>query len=298
VTRRADGLAVANVKVTAHWGHDELGQGQTGADGRYTVTVPRPLANYSLFVHADPDRQLAAVWYGDASCSYADTEFNVQGHVSGIDITMPKGYWVTMGARTAAGQPVELSPYLAAYLPQFGVWCQMDPADISFTEPPDQTRWTKFYPAGTYRIGTDPSQRQVDLQYPYTWYLSAATAEGGADVVLDRDLKGDLGKTVTLPARVYKISGRIAANLLGWSVQIVTMEGGRVGIAAEGYVRDFQTGDYAFVVPPGTYKVRVWQSNADGSNTYYYAPDGGGSYAGGRSVTITTADVAGVDLRR
>ncbi len=294
ITRSDTGAAVAGARVHANVPHDpdSNAEGLSGADGRYTVTVPKAHNVYLVWVDVDPPTGLGALYFGGVGCSYDAAEVKTFGHVSGIDVVLRPGHWIRGSLRDAAGAAIPSFPSVMRYVASAGIWCDVSLPQVSFD--PKTGAWDLFVAEGTYRIKWDPANTSLESVYPAVWFPSALTASSARDVVVNRDV---IGVNIVVP-KGYMISGTVRPAFQDqyfW-VQVVTMDGGRVSVAREGYL-DYASASYSFVVAPGTYKVRL-TNEGDTSGVYFYARNGARTFDAGASIVVTNANVTGVDIAR
>ncbi len=266
---------------------------------RYTVSLASASSYYTVDVRADPSTGLGSYHYGDVPCQFASPTVRVSGHVQGIDVRLVLGHWLSTGARESTGTAiVGAQVYPMYYVAAWDFWCSVESnGGYSIIEADGAQR--VFYPSGTYKVQFDPSQNGLQQVHPYTWYPSAPTVHSARTIVLDRDLTGGSTLWVDVP-KAYAISGRLIpqpANGEHW-IQVVMSDGGKIGVVAEGYPLDWSTYSYSLMVPAGAYKVRHTTDAVSRRTTYRYYPDAATTFETAGSVTVTNADVSGIDIRR
>lgn len=211
------------------------------------MSLPSASGYLDVFVGGHWDRRLAAAFFG-ALCSLRRTVFDVSGHVTGIDVTLRRGFRLPTQIVSASGEHISSFPSVYIYDPAASEQsCSVGgafPSGRGFNA--DEI----LFPEGTYRLQFDTlsTNEAIRSTYPPIWYPSALTAHSARDVVLDRDLKGI---EIVVP-KGYRISG--TAHRGGALVCAEVLDNGRVGTVSAAYANS--TYDYRLVVAAGTYRVR------------------------------------------
>jgi Carboxypeptidase regulatory-like domain len=155
------------------------------------------------------------------------------------------------------------------------------PAATTSTDPGG--RYTLAVPFGTYRL----LAYDLDGTYATSFYSNATSFETSAQLSLTASLNGVDFKMV----RGYQASGRVLASagmpLVGMVVAAYNTDGSR-----RGFAKTSGSGDFAFVLPPGTYRFAAYDESLNYATSFY---QGQSSYEAASPVSVSSA-VTGIDF--
>lgn len=297
VTSALTGAPLVGADVTAAIAHTFSGPVKTDAKGAYTITVPAagPWPYwYWVSVKVDAATGLAPYWnYGGTPCETDSKTLDVQGHIDRVDIAVPRGRSISGSLRDSTGATIAAEPSVMKYMPANDDWCVASSASAT---PQGSETYRVRVAEGTYRIKFDPFQYGLQTTFPMAWHPSAPTPNSAADVVADRDRTGT---DVSVP-KGYTVSGRIRVSGMDEVpiVQALIVDGGKISVASDCCYSDYAALTYSFVLPPGTYKIRIWERATSRKQEFTYHATGGATYASGQAVVVTNAARTGIDIVR